>query len=95
MVLANQTARQRVEASDLAKSKLEYFRSTGVCDTADSGTYTPVQGNTQYNITVTCPTNKTPKVVVTWFDSRGGQDKTTSGVTSKVANNLEFNTTLD
>lgn len=95
MTLANQTSRQRVEATALAKSKIEYLRSTGTCDPAESGTYTPVQGNTQYNITVTCPTNKTPKVVVTWFDSRGGQDKTTSGVTSKVANNLEFNTTLD
>lgn len=96
MTLANQTSRQRVEATALAKSKIEYLRSTGTCDPAESGTYTPVQGSTQYTLTITCDaSNKNPKVVVTWFDSRGGQDKTSGGVTTKVANNVELNTTLN
>lgn len=94
MTLATQASRQRVEAVALAKSKMELFRSTTpkACDASESGTYTPVQGNTTYTLVVTCIDAKTPKLVVSWSDSRGGQAVSGS---ANVANTVELNTFLD
>ena len=94
LTVGTQSSRQRIEAVALAKSKIEVMRSTGLCNTAEGGDYTPLQGSTKYTLTVTCPTTTTPKLVVSWFDSRGGQAKTVSGKTTLVANTLELNTTL-
>jgi prepilin-type N-terminal cleavage/methylation domain-containing protein len=92
MTLATQTSRQRAEAVSLAKNKIELFRGTGGCDTAESGTFTPLQGNTTYTVTVTCASTKTPTVKITWLDSRGGQPQSGG---SAVANNVELSTTLE
>ena len=94
LTTATQISRQRVEAVALAKSKIEFFKSKGVCDAAESGTYTPLQGNTTYTITVTCSDSKNPKLVVGWNDSKGGQTKVANGVGGAVDNRVELNTTL-
>jgi prepilin-type N-terminal cleavage/methylation domain-containing protein len=90
LTTTTQISRQRVEAVALAKSKIEFFRSTGVCSAAESGTYTPLQGNTTYTITVTCSDSKNPKLVVGWNDSKGDQEKVAGGFDNRV----ELNTTL-
>ena len=91
LTTTTQISRQRVEAVALAKSKIEFFRSTGACNAAESGTYTPLQGNTTYTITVTCSDSKNPKLVVGWNDSKGDQAKVAGGMDNRV----ELNTTLE
>ena len=96
MTLATQVSKQRVEAVALARSKIEVFRSTGTCNTADSGNYTPLQGNTTYNIAITCTDTKTPKLVVAWNDSKGGQTQVSGGIVNTTFDNkVELNTTLE
>lgn len=97
VAFANQTARQRVEAVNLAKSKLEEFRHTKACvATTGSGlTHTPMQGSAAYTMTITCADTQSPKIVVTWNDARGTQAKVAAGDdTLSVDNRVELSTQL-
>ncbi|MFC3533695.1 type IV pilus modification protein PilV [Vogesella facilis] len=69
--MATQTSRQRVEAMNYARNKVELLRDAGACTAATEGPTTPYQGSTAYNLTVTCTTVKQPVVTVTWVDSKG------------------------
>ena len=69
-----QVARQRAEAVQLAKSKIELMRSTNICAAESGSTYTPPQGSAIFTFNVTCD-GSSPTVVVSWNDAKGGQAK--------------------